>query len=314
MAKPHQIPPLAAIRVFEACARHENFTRAAAELGMTQASVSYQIKLLEERMGAPLFLRQPRKVALTEIGRQLAAPTIEAFDKLRAAYGAGQDTLGRTLSISTLPSFASNWLAPRIGQFQMAHPDLAVRVESDPSNIDFAQSEIDLAIRYGDGAWPGLSADLLMPSEFTPMLSPELLERVGPELSPADLPNWPLIDPTDPFLAEWLRQVGVSAPDLSCRVGSQLGSQVTEARAAMAGQGVTMLTPRFFRYEFETGRLVQPFDLVASDGKGYWLIYPRARRNVPKIRAFRRWILAEAAADNERTAAGLSESSHREAT
>ncbi|QBY00682.1 LysR family transcriptional regulator [Rhodophyticola sp. CCM32] len=292
------MPPLAAIRVFEAAARHENFTRAAAELSMTQASVSYQIKVLEERIGAPLFLRQPRKVVLTEIGRQLAAPTIEAFEKLRITYGTGQDRLGRTLSISTLPSFASNWLAQRIGGFQMAHPDLAVRVDANPDNIDFARSEVDLAIRYGQGDWPGLEADFLMPCEFTPMLSPDLLARAGGTLNPADLLDMHMIDPTDSFWRFWFDQAGVSTPDLTTRVGSQLGSQVTEARAVMAGQGVAMFTPRFFRYELETGRLVQPFDLVVTDGRGYWLIYPKARRNVPKIKAFRRWILAEAEADN----------------
>ncbi|WP_375552188.1 transcriptional regulator GcvA [Rhodophyticola porphyridii] len=304
MNKVVRLPPLAAIRVFEAAARHENFTEAAAELGMTQASVSYQIKMLEERIGAPLFLRQARKVTLTAIGRQLSTPTIEAFDRLRATYGADQDALNRTLAISALPTFATNWLAPRIGRFQMAHPDLAVRVESDPKLIDFAQDEIDLAIRYGTGDWPGVVAHALFPSEFTPITSPELVEAEGPIESPADLLNLQLIDPADPFWKIWLAEAGVATDGLSDRVGSHLGAQTLEVRAVLSGQGVAMLTPRFFRYELETGRLVQPFDRVSTDGGHYWLIYPTARRNMPKIRAFRQWILAEAEADNALAAHG----------
>ena len=166
-----RLPPLAAIRVFEAAARHENFTKAAAELGMSQASVSYQIKVLEERVGTALFLRRPRKVTLTREGQGLATPTIDAFERLRSAYASADTAAQGTLSISTSPTFAGNWLATHLGRFQMAYPDLAVRVETEGRNIDFAREEVDVAIRYGAGDWPGLASHALMKSEFTPMMS-----------------------------------------------------------------------------------------------------------------------------------------------
>ncbi|MEO0823944.1 MAG: LysR substrate-binding domain-containing protein [Pseudomonadota bacterium] len=296
---PATLPSITAIRVFEAAARHGNFTRAAAELGMSQASVSYQIKVLEERVGTPLFLRRPRHLSLTRAGERLAGPTIDAFERLRAAYATADLAEGRTLTISTTPTFATNWLAARLGRFQMENPDLAVRVRAEGANVDFGREEVDVAIRYGRGAWEGLAAHELMRSAFTPMLSPGLLKRLGAGAEPADLLGLRIIVPADPYWAIWLAQAGVEPGNLGARIGSDLESQMSEAQAAIAGLGVAMLTPRFFRYELETGRLVQPFGLIGTDGRGYWLVYPEARRTVTKIARFRAWLQAEAARDSE---------------
>ncbi|HET8613002.1 MAG TPA: LysR family transcriptional regulator, partial [Sphingomonas sp.] len=141
------LPPLAAVRVFEAAARHENFTAAAAELGMTQAAVSYQIKLLEERLGVPLFVRDKRRVALTDAGRRAAAPVGRAFDTIDAAFARLRAEDEMMLTVSTSLTFANTWLAWRLGGFQMAHPDMAVRLSVSDALADFVTDDVDVAIR-----------------------------------------------------------------------------------------------------------------------------------------------------------------------
>lgn len=287
------LPPLAAVRVFEAAARHLSFTRAAAELGMSQAAVSYQIKLLEARLG-PLFLRKARGVALTPAGQRLAPAVSGAFEGLRVAFEELSETVEGLLAITVVQTFASNWLVPRLGAFQAAHPDIAVRLDVSGRTVDFAREDFDLGIRGGSGRWPGLAAHPLIPTDFTPMLSPRLLERHGPIEEPADLLKLPLVDPKDLWWPLWFAAAGVVADDIAKRPGIDLGAQNLAGSAAVAGQGVAVLTPAFFRDELASGRLVQPFPLLAREGSqhaGYWLVYPQARRNAAKIRAFRDWIL-----------------------
>lgn len=296
MADP-RLPPLTAIRAFEAAARHGSFTKAAEELGMTQAAVSYQIKQLEERVGTPLFLRRPRQVELTEAGLRLAPSVTQAFDILAAAFTTMRRASGEHLAISTVPTFASNWLAQRLGAFQMAHPRLSVRLDTSSHFIDFAREEMDAAIRVGKGQWPGLVSHLVEPVRFTPMLTPDLAASIGGISEPADLLRLPIIGPGDPWWPQWLSKAGAPTDDLAERPQTQMGSQISEGRAALAGLGVAMLTPFYFKAELESGRLIQPFDLVCENGHAFWLVYPEARRNVPKIAAFRTWLLNEIARD-----------------
>lgn len=286
------LPPLAAIRCFEAAARHGSFTRAAAELGMTQAAMSYQIKILEDRVGRPLFLRGARGVTLTEAGRRLAPTVSDAFTRLRGAFEELGETAEGVLSLSVLNAFAANWLVPRLGAFQLANPRIAVRLDVSSEVVDFAREEIDVGIRTGPGEWPGLLAQRLFPVAYTPMLSPGLLQAAGPIEHPADLLKLPLIDPFDTWWVDWFVEAGVAAPDLSRRTEMQLFYQNLAGSAALAGHGVAMLTPAFFAGELASGRLVQPFAFVRRPGNHYWLVYPEARRRSPKIRAFRDWLLA----------------------
>lgn len=294
MAAP-SLPPLAALRVFESAARHLSFTKAAAELGMTQAAVSYQIKLLEERIGVPLFLRRPRQVALTEAGQRFAPEVSQAFTQLAEAYAAVRNVAEGTLVISTIQTFASNWLARHLGSFQMQHPSLAVRLEVQSRMVDFAREEADVAIRSGSGDWPGVARHRLFKSHFAPMFSPKLDGATRSVKTPADLLKLPILDPRDYWWDIWFKAAGVPETDLDKRPGSSMGSQASEANRALAGQGVAILTPALVANELAEGLLIQPFDLVASEDKAYWLVYPEARRNVPKIRAFRDWLLAEIA-------------------
>ncbi|UYY59455.1 transcriptional regulator GcvA [Sphingomonas sp. S2-65] len=287
-----RIPPLAAVRVFEAAARHGNFTRAADELGMTQAAVSYQVKLLEERLGVPLFRREGRKMVLTEAGARAAPQVSHAFDTLNAAFARVRAEEEGVLVISTSNTFANTWLAWRLGSFQMAHPQMGVRLNTSDAVVDLEGGDADCAIRSGRGNWPGLTADLLLTIDFTPMVSPEFLERRGP-FTPADIPHLPVISPHDPWWPVWLREAGVEVAEGPARPGVRLDSQALEGNAAIAGQGIAMLTPFFWRRDLAEGRLVRPFAQVTTRGFGYWFVAPEGRRNVHKIKRFREWLLDE---------------------
>ncbi|WP_066590326.1 transcriptional regulator GcvA [Sphingomonas pruni] len=291
-----RLPPLAAVRVFEAAARHENFTAAANELGMTQAAVSYQVKLLEERLGAPLFRREKRRVVLTDAGRKAAPQITRAFDAMDAAFGAIRADDAAVLTVSTSNTFANTWLAWRLGSFQMNHPEMAVRLLTSDALADFVSDDVDVAIRAGLGGWDGLHEELLVRIDFTPMCSPGFLRRHGP-FTVEDMLRIPQISPHDPWWPFWLREAGVEVPEGPPRVGVRLDSQAHEGHAAMAGQGMAMLTPFFWRNDLAEGRLVRPFDQVSTRGYAYWLCYPEARRGVAKIRRFREWLLDELARD-----------------
>ena len=291
-----RLPPLAAVRVFEAAARHENFTSAAAELGMTQAAVSYQIKLLEERLGAPLFRREKRRVALTDAGRRAAPQITRAFDAIDQAFGAIRADDEGVLTVSTSNTFANTWLAWRLGSFQMAHPEMAVRLLTSDAIADFVSDDVDIAIRAGRGGWGEVVEEKILPIDFTPMCSPGFRDRYGP-FTPETLMHVPQISPQDPWWPFWLREAGVDVPEGPPRPGVRLDSQAHEGHAAMAGQGIAMLTPFFWRNDLAEGRLVRPFEQVSTRGYAYWLVYPEMRRGVAKIRRFREWLLAELARD-----------------
>jgi LysR family glycine cleavage system transcriptional activator len=293
-----KLPPLSAIRAFEAAARHRSFTRAAEELGMTQAAVSYQIRLLEDRVGTPLFKRLPRQVTLTDAGLRLAPAVTEAFETLRSAFDGVGANVDHRLAVSVLPTIAAHWLVPRLGRFQAAHPQIALQLDTSNDVVDFTRDAFDLAIRSGLGDWPDLEAHPLMGSHFTPVCSPQLLQ--GRQVAaPADILALPLIGPGDPWWKEWFAAAGLGPVDVSDRPGPTLYTQQFEGMAAMAGQGVALVNPHFFAADIAAGKLVQLFDLVVEAKRGYWLVYPKARRRSPKIRAFRDWVLAEAARDAE---------------
>lgn len=283
------LPPLTAIRVFEAAARQLNFTRAADELGMTQAAVSYQIKMLEERLGAPLFLRHHREVSLTELGEQLAPETSRAFDILRSAFEKAFAPTHETLTINTMHTFAAQWLAPRMGAFQLLHPGIALRLETTDRLVDFEREPVDIAIRSGHGDWPGLVSVRLFDVRFTPMMSPALADSVGGIRGPRDILKLPLIAPQDIWWQSFFERNQLPMEQLTACTFPSVLIQSLDAEAAMAGHGVALLIPELFEREIADGRLLQPLEHV-SDGKAYWLVYPESRRNVPRIRRFREWM------------------------
>ncbi|MEQ8447620.1 MAG: LysR substrate-binding domain-containing protein [Pelagibacterium sp.] len=288
------LPPLPTLRVFEAAARHLNFTRAGEELGMTQAAVSYHIKLLEERLGATLFVRHGRKIELTDTANTLAPALSGAFRTIANAFKTAKSNVGSTLAISALPTVSTQWLARRLGAFQVSHPELAVRLEMSTALVDFDNEDIDVGIRVGMGEYPGLVSHLLFRAEYAPMLSPALAASIGGVKTPADLLKLPFVSEDELWNSQWLELVGLPCPEVVRGLNVNFGSQYLDAAAAISGAGIAMLTPALYREELKDGRLIQPFDIVGVDPVSYWLVYPHARRTLPKIRAFRDWLLAEA--------------------
>lgn len=287
------LPPLAAVRAFEAAARLLNFTEAAQALGMTQAAVSYQIKLLEERVGVPLFHRIGRRIELTAQGQALAPVIMRAFDQMRAGFASLSAENASVLTISCTVSFAHLWLAQRIGQFQMLQPDLAVRIQSSNEMIDFTQEPVDVAIRGGAGIWPGLDAELLTRNRIAPMCSPDFLARHAPIVCAADLLPLPRLSPEDAWWQHWFAAAGLSLDEDKPAAAIALDSQVLEGRAAMAGQGLAMLIPFLWQREIEAGLLVEPVASTVPEVMDYWVVYPHANRNQPRIKLFRDWITSE---------------------
>ncbi|WP_275784086.1 LysR substrate-binding domain-containing protein [Pararhizobium gei] len=287
--------PLNALRVFEAAARLLSFTKAGDELGMTQTAVSYQIKLLEDHVGEPLFLRRTRHIALTDAGERLAPKIAQGLSVFEEALAALRSDAGQLLHIDSTATFAQQWLTRTLGRFQLKHPNIAVRLTTSPVIIDFASTRADVAVRWGKGDWPGLKAHRIMRMDFTPMLSPTLAASIGGIHNPTDLLKLPIISAADEWWKQWFTEAGIDDPGLGRFPANELGTQSFDAGMAIAGQGVAIVNPKHFPDEIESGRLYQPFSLTCNDGRDYWLVYPEGRRNIPKIRDFRNWLLEELA-------------------
>ena len=261
-----KLPPIAAIRAFEAAARRQSFTRAADELGMTQAAVSYQIRQLEDRVGAALFVRGARQVSLTETGQRLSPKVTEALDMLGAAFADVAHRSETELSLSVLPTIATAWLAPRLTSFQAANPDIRIRLHTSNEMVDFIKDGIDAVVRSGDGNWPDHEVLELFPIEYTPVCTPQFRDREGIR-TPKDLqavrrfgaPGW---------WERWFRECGVDDTDSANQMGLVLGVQSMDVSITLLSQGVAMVVPTFFADELKSGRLVRPFEHVVGDNRG----------------------------------------------
>lgn len=242
----------------------------------------------------PLFARVKGRVSLTDAGRRIAPLVAAAFETLDDAFSGLVADDQALLSVSTAQTLATTWLAPRLGDFQVRHPDLAVRLSSDNRIVDFSTGEFHAAIRVGRGDWPGLKCHFLFQLNFSPICSAEFaathrLER------PAQLLDVPRLSPGDDWWRDWMEEAGVTVPQKGPDPGLVLDNQMMEANAAFAGAGIAMMTPMFWRAELAAGRLVQPFPLIHVTSRSHWLVYPEGRRSQPKITAFRDWLLKEAA-------------------
>ncbi|TXC73694.1 LysR family transcriptional regulator [Sphingorhabdus soli] len=286
------LPSLAAIRVFEAAARLENFSRAAEELGMSQAAVSYQIRTLEQALGVSLFRREKGRVMLSAEAADLSVQTSAAFATLRDAFDRLRDEDASQLTVNSFSSFANLWLGGRIGGFQLSHPDLAVRLTVEDRINDFARDDIDVAVRGGLGDWPGLHAQLLMRSLFAPMASPAYVADHGPFDTPEQIAAGRLLSPQDRWWATWFAAVGLTALPPPAP-GIRFDSQSVEGSAALAGQGIALLNPVYWDEAVREGRLVQLFPATYS-GSSLWVVCREHQRNQAKIKAFRDWAVAEA--------------------
>jgi LysR family glycine cleavage system transcriptional activator len=288
--------PIGALRVFEAAARLRSFTRAADELGVSQAAVSWQVKALEARLDQPLFVRLPREVALTPAGERLSRAATEAMSILRSAVADLVETEEGVLAVTTVQSLGGQWLAPRLGGFQIAHPRIAVRLDASSRVVDLVREPVDVALRGGKGEWPGMTSHFLLPAVQTPLCAPDLLARLGGLKTPEDLIGAPRIG-SDGEWRQWFEAAGVETPRDQAAPRLAADAQALEVASALAGQGVALGSPIFFAQEIAQGRLVMPFDIVTRYNGGYWLAYPTERARVRKIVAFRDWVLARAAED-----------------
>ncbi len=287
------LPPLNALRAFEAAARHVSFTRAATELHVTQAAISHQIKTLESHLQVKLFRRLPRQLVLTEAGQAYARALSDVFARLREATTRLHDA-PRILTVSVVPSFAARWLVPRLGRFRKLHPEIDVRVSPENAPADFAHDDVDMGIRFGGGRYPGLRTDRLLDDEMFPVCSPRL--RRGKRLrSPRDLRHHILLhDETHDDWHAWLAAAGV--PDIDVARGPIFTDASMLIEAALAGQGVAMARRVLAEQELARGRLLRPFKLSLPSQRAYYVVAPKATAEQPRVRAFREWLLKEASA------------------
>src|SRR4051812_14711581 len=304
MSAPHRrrLPPLNAVRAFEAASRHASFQAAADELAVTPGAVAQQIKSLEQWFGLPLFRRLPSKgVALTPSGQRYAAVVSQLLDDLADATArlVGQDN-ANILTVSTVPSFASQWLIPRLGRFRQAHPGIDVRVIASNGLTDFAREDVDVVVRWGRGHYPGLWSELLLEETFFPVCSPDLVHHPEhPLLSLEDLKHHTLLhEESEPLFKgspDWQRWLAIAgATDIDARRGPRFTHTYLALQAAAAGQGVALVTSVLIGEDLTTGRLVRPFGPEVQGPYNYHLACLPEELDLPKVEAFRRWIEGEA--------------------
>ncbi|MET3130243.1 LysR family glycine cleavage system transcriptional activator [Oxalobacteraceae bacterium GrIS 1.11] len=295
---------LNALRAFESSARHQSFSSAAAELNVTPAAVGQLVRSLEQWLGAPLFHRissgQARLVA-TDVALR-ALPDIRAgFDRLclgleRLKEGSASGVLTVTVS----PAFAAKWLLPRIDSFHAAWPDTDLRLDTNLKPVDFAAQGVDIGVRYGTGAWPGLVAEKLMEEEIYPVCSPALLRQHGQLHAPGDLANVTLIHDLSmdsyagfPSWDGWLKKAG--GADVATTRGMRINNSAAVLQAAIDGSGVALARSVMARDDLAAGRLVRLFPEIAFDSAlAYYVVYRAECSALPRLMAFRDWLLNEA--------------------
>lgn len=287
--------PLNGLKAFEAAARHLSFTRAADELHVTQAAVSHQVKTLEQRLGVKLFRRLPKSLRLTDEGQALLPELRDAFERMARAINRVTSAQGAAaLSVSTLTTFALSWLVLRLPRFQARHPDIEVRLNTTGRMVDFTREDVDVAVRYGDGNWPGLHVERMFEDELTPLCGRAYKDRLR---QPADLREVPLLDASPPEPASvgewgtWFKAAGIGQPP--AMRAATFDSTKIAVQAAIDGMGVAIGSPYLFADDIAAGRLFQPFSLAVRNGKAYWLVCAEGTATRPKIKAFRDWIFSE---------------------
>lgn len=298
-------PPLIAARSFEAAARLGSFLKAADELNVTPTAISHQVKKLEQYLGQALFVRLNRAVELTAEGVALAATLGKLFTDLDAALDPGQRQARATIVISAMPSLAAKWLAPRLGDFEARYPQWRVMIDVEDKLVDFQAGSVDMALRYGQGKYPGLHARRWMGATIVPVCSPALLRR-QPLRSVDELRLHTLIHNTTaarrvrpPEWAEALAAAGASGVDVGR--GPLFTSTYMALEAAQAGHGVTLAPLPLVERDLADGRLVQPLALTLDNPWSFWIVCPRQNLHDPKIAALTAWLLAQAGPDASAT-------------
>lgn len=292
-----RLPSLNALRAFEAAARHASFTKAAAELHVTQGAVSHQVKALEAELGVALFRRLHQRLELTPAGVSYLPAVRDGFDRLE---GGTAELLARErsnlLTVSMSPNFAAKWLVHRFGNFTERHPDIELRISPSIQRVDFQGDNVDMAIRHGDGRWPELHVARLCGEELFPVCSPRLLEDGPPLREPADLRHYTLLhDEGWQDWPVWFEAAGVRGLDAA--KGPVLEYKSLAIDAACQGRGIALARTMLAAADLLAGRLVRPFALALPAPYAYHIVCPKYAADRHKIVVFREWILAEAASD-----------------
>lgn len=302
-----RLPPLNALRAFEAAARHLSFSKAADELNVTPAAVSHQVKSLEEWAGGPLFRRLTREIRLTETG-QAALPLLtdgldrltEGAERLRSEEETG------VLTVTSAPTFAGKWLVPRLDRFNALYPDISIRVDASMSLLDFERDNVDCALRFGSGDYPGMHVERMFGEQTLPVCSPDLLASADPPITePADLlrfrllhVNWAGRNDFQPDWLSWFAAAGVELDRVPPGPTFTLESLAIEA--AIKGQGIVLVNTTITRDDVAGGRLAIPFDLSVETTFAYWFVCPERFVSRPKVAAFRDWVMEECVLERQR--------------
>jgi DNA-binding transcriptional LysR family regulator len=289
-----KLPPLTALTAFEAAARLTSFTKAASELGVTQAAISRQIHLLEEYFGFPLFLRLHRKIKLTEKGKSLASAAQDAFDLLAASVAeVSMADHEAELTIAATVAFSHFWLLPRISEFSSRHPEINLRIVTQDNIPNIESSDLDVAVRFGNGMWPDGQAELLFEDEIFPICSPKFAETAGTITSPRELLAYPLIsnmadDPTWTGWSEWLAAFSVELPKK--QPGLRCSFYTDAIYSALNGQGIALGWRHLVEDLLDQGRLVRLTEATVKTRNAYFSVVPKRRRQSEAARLFQNWL------------------------
>ncbi|MDR3500651.1 MAG: transcriptional regulator GcvA [Parvibaculum sp.] len=293
-----RLPSLNALRAFETAARHGSFSRAAAELNVTHAAISHQVRALEEEAGVALFHRTGRNVVLTDAGRALLPVLTLAFDQIAEGWAQARGEVGGPVTISVEPSFAARWLVIRLGKFNRAHPDIDLRLMPSSTITDFERQDVDIAIRYGRGGWEGVTSERLFEATVYPVCAPSLVQAAEAAGKPIRVPDdlrfqTLLHEETTAHWKAWLDAAGVKNTRWASR-GPLFVEPALALQAAAAGQGVALGNDPLAMADLSEGRLVRLFDIETPDDEAYWLVYPERSARKAKVQAFRSWVREEA--------------------
>jgi LysR family glycine cleavage system transcriptional activator len=288
-----RLPPLSALRPFEAAARFESFSRAAEELHLTHGAVSHQVRALEEHLGTALFTRHGKRVALTAAGRAFAERIRNALGEIaHAAEVASSGSRENRLTVSVLPSFASRWLMPRLIRFMDAHPKIEVNVIATTVLANFNADEVDVAIRFGHGPWPPLVCEKFLDDEYFPVASPKLNRGKLPR-TPRELLRLHIIREDRDYWRAWFEKAGVPIEEAREARGPIFNDSTYALQSAARGEGIALARRSIVAEDLERGTLKRLFDVAVPSRERYWFVSPREIADTPKARAFRAWVKSE---------------------
>jgi LysR family glycine cleavage system transcriptional activator len=289
---PFRTLPLAALRAFEAAARHVSYSRAAEELNLTHGAISFQMRALKEELGVDLFKRQGRRMVLTPEGQRLFGYVRDGFARLEQGMeDVRAARRGQVLTVSVHPGFTSYWVIPRLADFQRQHPEIDVSLLPNTALTDFSREDIDMALRYGPGNWPGVVAVKLMDEEVFPVCSPRFNGGILPK-QPRELADLTLLrDARQPW-GDWFKSIGLDLPEPDR--GPVYNEPSLVLQAAIAGQGIALARGALARPAIEAGHLTRLFPRGARARFSYYIVYPPAAASIPRVTTFRDWLLRQA--------------------